>query len=104
MSEALVNQATTLSPSQRVVSGKRIKQGKREKGMLFLIKKITQFEDIKLTYNLPGFPNSRMAKPDEHMAGFCIVFDDYEKALEWAGDPKLIQPVDYVNPPVEATR
>lgn len=80
MAKALTK--TVQEPEDSLVMAKSV-EGKT--GRIFILTKL--HSTVKI-----GDTETKMSQPKEHIVGFMPVFDDWEKALEWAGgDASLIQ-------------
>ena len=59
--------------------------------ILYLVAKVAKFESLECE-NLP--PVMQFKAPDG-VEGFCWVFNDVSKAVEYAGDVNLVTPIRY---------
>lgn len=57
---------------------------------MYLVMKLCAWEDMKFEVNLP-YPIE--VKSPKGQIGYCIVFDDYDEALEFAGNPDLVRQI-----------
>ena len=81
------------SESRRLADEAKAMDAEAGEQEMYLAMKLTRWEDVKLDnarHNVFPFPVS-LTKSGGGEIGFCSVFDTYENALAFIGDPSLIQ-------------
>lgn len=59
---------------------------------MWLVLKMNYWKDTTLEGGLP-FLHPTLVEPEDGAVGFCDVYDNYDKALQRAGKPELIEEI-----------
>ena len=77
-----------MKPSQRqkghLRGAGKVKANNNGEKKLYIVSKLCLWKDLECNVNMIRF------QPPEGEEGFCRIFNDYDKALEFAGEPELV--------------